>query len=47
MAHQDVLDLVLAENGVVDVQRCAAGIAENILDAGVLKRADEHVAAGK
>ena len=32
MAYQDVLDLVLLEQLVVDVQDCAAGVAENILD---------------
>ena len=45
VAHQDVLDLVLLEKGVVDRQHRAAGIAEKVLDALVVKRLDDHLRA--
>ena len=46
VAHQDVADLVLAEERVVDRQHRAAGIAEHVLDALVLQRLDDHFGAG-
>ncbi len=46
VAHQNVIDLVLPEDGVVDMQCRTAGIAPDMLDTGVVKRADENVAAG-
>ncbi len=46
VAHQDVLDLVLLEQRVVDRQHGAARIAEQVLDALVLKRCDDHLGAG-
>ena len=46
LAHQDVLHLVLLEQLVVDRQHGAAGIAEQVLDALVGERADDHLRAG-
>ena len=46
MAHEDVAQLVLMEDGVVNRQHRAAGIAEHHLDALVLQRLDDHLRAG-
>ena len=46
VAHQDMANLVLAENRVVDRQHRAAGIAEHEIDALVLQRLDDHLRAG-
>ena len=40
------LTLVLLEQRVVDRQHRAAGIAEQVLDALVLQRLDDHLGAG-
>ena len=44
--HQDVLDFALLENLVIDRQHRAAGIAEDVLDAMIGQRADDHRGAG-
>ena len=44
--HQDVLDVALLENLVIDRQHRAAGIAEDVLDAMIDQRADDHRCAG-
>ena len=46
VAHEDVAELVLMEDGVVDRQHRAARIAEDHLDALVLQRLDDHFRAG-
>jgi hypothetical protein len=46
VADEDVLDLVLLEDRVIDRQHRAAGIAEQMFDALILKRADDHFGAG-
>ncbi len=46
VAHQDVFHALLAEDRIVNVQCRAAGIAEYVIDAFVLKGADQHIAAG-
>jgi len=46
VANQDVLDLVLLEQGVVDVQHSAARITKEIFHALVCERANEHFTAG-
>jgi carbamate kinase len=43
VADQDVLDLVLLVEGVVDMQRRAARIAENMFDTFVLQTAHDDV----
>ncbi len=47
MTHQDVLYLLLAENGVVDMQRGATRVSENVIHAGVLERPYQDIAAGE
>ncbi len=44
--HQDVLDLLLREDGVVDRQHRAARVAEQMLHALIRHRADHHFGAG-
>ena len=44
--HQDVLDLLLLEQGVVDRQHGAAGIAEDVLDPLIGQRLDHHFRPG-
>ena len=44
--HQDVLDIALLEDLVIDRKHRAAGIAENVLDAMIDQRADDHRGAG-
>ena len=44
--HQDVLDLALLENLVIDRKHRAAGIAEEMLDAMIDQRADDHRGSG-
>ena len=44
--HQDVVHFVLLEQGIVDRQHRAAGIAKNVLDALIGKRRDHHFRAG-
>ena len=44
--HQDVLHLVLLEHRIVDRQRRAAGIAEDVLDPLIGQRLDHHFRAG-
>jgi hypothetical protein len=46
VTHQNVFHALLAEDRIVNVQCRAAGIAEYVVDAFVLKRADQHIAAG-
>ena len=46
VAHEDVFQALLLEDGIVDVQRGAAGIAEDVVDAFVLQGANQHLAAG-
>ena len=46
VAHQNVLQPLLLEDGVVDVQRRAARVAEQVGDPFVLQGANEHLAAG-
>jgi hypothetical protein len=46
MAHEDVANLVLAEQRVVDRQHRAAGIAEQAIHALILQRLDDHFGAG-
>ena len=46
VAHQNVFHALLAEDRIVNVQCRAAGIAEYVVDALVLKGADQHIAAG-
>ncbi len=43
VAHQDVAHLVLVEQRVIDRQHGAAGIAEQVLDALVGERLDDHL----
>lgn len=43
--HQDVLDPLLAKDRVIDMQRGATGIAEDVVDTFVLQRADQHISA--
>jgi hypothetical protein len=47
MAYQQVLELVLLENGIVDIEHCAAGIAEHMFNALLGQAADDDVCAGK
>ena len=47
VADEDVLDTLLLEDGVVDVQRRPARVAEDVLDSLVLQRADEHFPTGE
>ncbi len=47
VADQDMLDLVLLEQGVIDMQRRAARITEDVLDALVLQAAHEQVGTGQ
>ena len=44
--HQDVLDVALLKHLVIDRQHRAAGIAEDVLDAMIDQRADDHRCAG-
>jgi hypothetical protein len=44
--HQDVLDVALLEQLVIDRKHRAAGIAEDVLDAMIDERADDHRCAG-
>src|SRR5262249_12466630 len=44
--HQDVLDLLLLEQGVVDRQHGSAGIAEDVLDPLIAQRLDHHFRPG-
>jgi len=46
MPDQDVADAVLLEDGVIDRQHGAAGIAEDNLDALVAQGAEQHFGAG-
>src|SRR5690606_24267859 len=46
VAHQDVLDFVLLEDGVVNVQHRAARIAKKVFNPLVLQGADEHFRTG-
>ena len=46
MAHENMAERILAENGVVDRQDRAAGIAEDEVDSLVLQRFDDHLRAG-
>jgi hypothetical protein len=45
LAHQHVLDLLLLEELVIDRQNRAAGIAEDVLDALIGKRPNDHLGA--
>ncbi len=45
LAHEHMADLVLAEQRIVDRQHGAAGIAEDVFDALVLHRLDDHLGA--
>ena len=45
LAHQHVLDLLLLEQLVIDRQHRAAGIAEDVLDALIGKRPNDHLGA--
>src|SRR3954464_12294529 len=44
--HQNVLDVALLENFVIDRKHRAAGIAEQVLDAMIDERANDHRGAG-
>ena len=44
--HQDVLELVLLEHGVVNRQDGAAGVAEHVFDPLIEKGLDHHFGAG-
>jgi hypothetical protein len=46
VADQDVLDRLLMEQGVVDREHGAAGIAEEGVDPLILQGADHHLGAG-
>jgi hypothetical protein len=45
VADEDVLDVILLEDLVIDRQHRATGIAEEVLDAIVLERADDNFRA--
>ena len=45
--HEDVLHFVLAEQRIINMQRRAAGITINVLDALILQEAGDHICAGK
>jgi hypothetical protein len=45
VAHQDVLEFVLLEDGVVDVQHRAAGIAEDVFHALLGQATDQYLSA--
>ncbi len=47
VAHQHMLDMILMEQGVVNRQDGAAGIAEDRLDALILQGAHDHFRAGQ
>jgi hypothetical protein len=47
VAHQDVRHLGLAEQGVVDVQHGAAGVAEDMAHALVAQEADDDFGTGE
>jgi hypothetical protein len=47
VAHQDVLDILLAVEGVVDVQHRAARIAEYIPHALIAQETDDDFGAGE
>ena len=46
VTDEDMLDIVLLDDLVIDRQDRAAGIAEDVLDALVLQRPDDHFRAG-
>ena len=46
VAHEDVAELVLMEDGVVDREHRTARIAKDHLDALILQRLDDHLRAG-
>ncbi len=46
MAHQDMAHFLLMEQGIIDRQHCAAGVAENMLHPLVGERAHHHFGAG-
>ncbi len=46
VAHQNVLEFVLIEDGVVDIQDGAAGIAEHVFDAFLGQAAHDNFGAG-
>ena len=43
VAHQYVLNLALSEDGILNVQCRTSGVAEDVLNALVLKGANEHI----
>src|SRR5690606_1672445 len=45
VAHQDMVHLVLPENGIVDMQRRPTGVAPDMLDTRVVQGTDQDVAA--
>ena len=47
VARQDMPDLVLAVQGVIDVQYGTAGVTEYVLDALVLQRTDKDICTGQ
>ncbi len=47
MADQDVLYLVLLVKRVVNVERSAARVAENVFDSLVLQTTDKNLGAGQ
>jgi hypothetical protein len=47
MAHQDVLDLILIEQGIVNMQNGSARVAKYVFDSLFLQTADSNFRSGQ
>ncbi len=45
VAYEDVLEFVLLEDGVVDIQHCATGIAKDVFHAFFGQATDDYFSA--